>query len=78
MRFSAQPLLLLFALLGSVSAQFGIFEQMFGGGHHQQQAPQNAASDSDNYRHQVDHTHCDKYLCPDTLGTLPTPTQSRG
>lgn len=52
---------LLFALLGSVSAQFNFFEQMFGGGgggggqqHHQQQQQQNAPSDSAYYRSQVD------------------------
>lgn len=51
---------LLFALLGTVSAQFNLFEQMFGGGggggghqHHQQQQ-QNAPSDSSFYRSQVD------------------------
>jgi hypothetical protein len=52
---------LLFALLGTVSAQFNFFEQMFGGnqggggggGHHQQQQ-QNAPSDSAWYRAQVD------------------------
>lgn len=53
---------LFFALLGLASAQFNIFEQMFGGGgggggqqhqqHHQQQ--QNVPSDSSFYRSQVD------------------------
>lgn len=49
---------LLLALLGTVSAQFNIFEQMFGGGgggqqqHHQQQ--QNVPSDSSYYRSLVD------------------------
>jgi hypothetical protein len=54
---------LLFALLGTVSAQFNFFEQMFGGQgggggggghHHQQQQQQNAPSDSSWYRAQVD------------------------
>lgn len=48
---------LLFAFLGLASAQFNIFEQMFGGGgqqqHHQQQ---NAASDSSFYRSQIDRS----------------------
>lgn len=51
---------LLLALLGTVSAQFNLFEQMFGGGggggqqqHHQQQQ-QNVPSDSSYYRSQVD------------------------
>lgn len=49
---------LLLALLGTVSAQFNIFEQMFGGGggggQHQQQQQQNVPSDSSFYRSQVD------------------------
>lgn len=49
---------LLLALLGTVSAQFNIFEQMFGGGggggQHQQQQQQNVPSDSSYYRSQVD------------------------
>ncbi|KAK7697434.1 Long chronological lifespan protein 2 [Diaporthe eres] len=53
---------LLFALLGTVSAQFNFFEQMFGGQqgggggghHHHQQQQQNAPSDSSWYRAQVD------------------------
>lgn len=45
------------ALLNTATAQFNIFEQMFGGGgggqqHHQQ--PQNSPSDSSYYRAQVD------------------------
>lgn len=53
---------LLFALLGLASAQFNLFEQMFGGGggggggghqHHQQQQ-QNVPSDSSYYRSLVD------------------------
>lgn len=48
------------ALLGVASAEFNIFEQMFGGGgggqQHQQQ--QNAPSDSSWYRAQVDRGSC--------------------
>lgn len=48
---------LLLALLGTVSAQFNFFEQMFGGnggGQQQQQQQQNVPSDSSYYRSQVD------------------------
>jgi hypothetical protein len=62
--------LLLVALASVVSAQFGFFDQMFGGGGHQQQ-PQNVPSDSSHYRAQYNRAHCDKYLCPDTLGGWP-------
>ena len=66
----------LLALASSVAAQFGFFDQMFGGGggggggHHQHhhQQPQNVPSDSSVYRAQYSRAHCDKYLCPDTLG----------
>ena len=69
MRFLASLPLLLFALVGAVNAQFGnIFEQMFGGGQQQQQQPQNVPSDSSVYRANHERAHCDKYLCPDTLG----------
>ncbi|KAG8163505.1 hypothetical protein KVR01_006802 [Diaporthe batatas] len=73
---------LLFALLGTVSAQFNFFEQMFGGqgggggeGHHHQhhQQQQNAPSDSAWYRAQVDRAHCENYLCPDTLACVHFP-----
>jgi hypothetical protein len=66
--------LLLLALASAVSGQFGggFFDQMFSGGgqQHQQQA-QNVPSDSSVYRAQHARSHCDKYLCPDTLGGLP-------
>ncbi|KAH8880560.1 hypothetical protein GQ53DRAFT_533858 [Thozetella sp. PMI_491] len=67
----------LFAFLGSAQAQFGFFEQMFGGQqqqqqHHQHQA-QNAPSDSTIYRQQFERVHCDKYLCPDTLACVHFP-----
>lgn len=63
--------LVVFALFHSVSAQFGFFDQMFGGGQQQQQPeqPQNMPSDSSWYQRNVDKAHCDKYLCPDTLGS---------
>lgn len=65
--------LLLLALASAVSAQFGFFDQMFSGGgqqqHHQQ--AQNVPSDSSAYRTQYGRSHCDKYLCPDTLGWFP-------
>lgn len=62
--------LLCLTLVGTVSAQFGFFDQMFGGGGHQQQQPQNVPSDSSSYRANYARSHCDKYLCPDTLGLL--------
>jgi len=66
--------LFVFALLGSVNAQFGFFDQMFGGGGHpQQQQPQNVPSDSSWYRGNVEKAHCDKYLCPDTLACVHFP-----
>lgn len=60
---------LLFALLGTVSAQFNFFEQMFGGQgggggghHHHQQQQQNAPSDSSWYRSQVDRGIISQYI----------------
>ncbi|SPQ24969.1 40ede440-0735-4183-b084-ca33ad43cab8 [Thermothielavioides terrestris] len=69
--------LLLLALTSAVSAQFGFFDQMFGGGggsqqHHRQQ-PQNVPSDSSVYRANYARSHCDKYLCPDTLACVHFP-----
>ena len=63
--------LLLLTLASTVSAQFGFFDQMFGGGgghQHQQQQVQNNPSDSSLYQSYYARSHCDKYLCPDTLG----------
>lgn len=74
---------LLFPTLAA--AQFGgFFDQMFGGQQQQQQQQQhnphhhhgggggnNGPSDSSFYRANVDRITCDKYLCPDTLGTPP-------
>lgn len=71
--------LLLLALTSAVSAQFGFFDQMFGGGgqqqhhHHHRQQPQNVPSDSSLYRANYARSHCDKYLCPDTLGAHSSP-----
>ncbi|KAJ4388887.1 Long chronological lifespan protein 2 [Gnomoniopsis smithogilvyi] len=67
---------LLLALLGTVSAQFNFFEQMFGGnggGGQQQHQQQNVPSDSSYYRSQVDRAYCTNYLCPDTLACVHFP-----
>ncbi len=80
--------LVFLALAHSVAAQFGgFFDQMFGGGggqqqhggqrQHQQQA-QNVPSDSSIYRAQYARSHCDNYLCPDTLGMCPHLGSVRG
>lgn len=81
--------LVFLALAHSVAAQFGgLFDQMFGGSggggggqqqhgqHHQHQQAQNVPSDSSIYRAQYARSHCDKYLCPDTLGAC-TPSGRR-
>ncbi|KAL2134712.1 hypothetical protein VTI74DRAFT_11032 [Chaetomium olivicolor] len=74
--------LLLLALSSVTSAQFGFFDQMFGGGGqqhhghghgHQRQQAQNVPSDSSVYRQQYARSHCDKYLCPDTLACVHFP-----
>ncbi len=71
--------LVLLALASAVSAQFGFFDQMFSGGgqqqHHQQ--AQNVPSDSSAYRTQYGRSHCDKYLCPDTLGWFAPPVAAQ-
>ena len=73
MRFLVSLPILLLALVSTASAQFnGFFDQMFGGGgggHRQQRQPQNVPSDPSVYQNNYAHSHCDKYLCPDTLGT---------
>lgn len=46
----AKTLWALLLLATFAQAQFQFFEQMFGGGHTQQQGPQNAASDSSRYQ----------------------------
>lgn len=74
MRLLTSLPVLFFVLIGTVSAQFGFFEQMFNGGQQQHnQAPQNVPSDSTRYRNSYDQSHCDKYLCPDTLGMINMP-----
>ncbi|KAB5545469.1 hypothetical protein GE09DRAFT_210456 [Coniochaeta sp. 2T2.1] len=74
MRLLSLPLLLLALMTASVSAQFNFFEQMFqGGGQHQQQQPQNVPSDASMYRARHEQSHCDKYLCPDTLACVHYP-----
>ncbi|SPN98953.1 related to Long chronological lifespan protein 2 [Cephalotrichum gorgonifer] len=62
------------ALVGAATAQFGgFFDQMFGNQGHggQQQQRQNVPSDPSAYQRGYDSSRCDKYLCPDTLGTAP-------
>ncbi|KAI1773008.1 hypothetical protein F4818DRAFT_443890 [Hypoxylon cercidicola] len=68
--------ILLLALLSSVAnAQFGFFDQMFGGQQQQQQQrqPQNVPSDSSIYRGNFNGMHCENYLCPDTLACVHFP-----
>ncbi|KAI0110519.1 hypothetical protein F4776DRAFT_642179 [Hypoxylon sp. NC0597] len=68
--------ILLFALLSSLAnAQFGFFDQMFGGGQQQQQQrqPQNVPSDPSFYQSNFQRMHCDNYLCPDTLACVHFP-----
>ncbi|KAI0903566.1 hypothetical protein F4823DRAFT_568561 [Ustulina deusta] len=70
---------LLLALLASAAhAQFGFFDQMFGGQQQQQQQqqqqrPQNVPSDASFYQANFDRMHCDNYLCPDTLACVHFP-----
>ncbi|KAL2261783.1 hypothetical protein VTK26DRAFT_3363 [Humicola hyalothermophila] len=68
--------LIFLTLASTVAAQFNFFDQMFGGGggqqHHGRQA-QNVPSDSSTYRSQYARSHCDKYLCPDTLACVHFP-----
>ena len=66
-----------------VSAQFNIFDQLFGG-HHQQQQHQEARG-VEWYKQHYDAGHipphrradvvaiCDQYLCPDTLSCVGSP-----
>ncbi|KAI1372758.1 hypothetical protein F4677DRAFT_431449 [Hypoxylon crocopeplum] len=76
MRTTTSPLyILLLALISVANAQFGFFDQMFGGQQQQQQQrqPQNVPSDSSIYRSNFEHMHCDNYLCPDTLACVHFP-----
>ncbi|KAG6032664.1 Long chronological lifespan protein 2 [Claviceps citrina] len=67
------------SLFSLATAQFGFFDQMFGGhneghGHHQHhQQPQNNPSDASHYTSQFEQSVCDKYLCPDTLACVHFP-----
>ncbi|KAI0890869.1 hypothetical protein F4806DRAFT_501598 [Annulohypoxylon nitens] len=74
----AQPFHILLAILSFTSlasAQFGFFDQMFGGGQQQQQRqqPQNGPSDPSIYQNNFNRLHCDNYLCPDTLACVHFP-----
>lgn len=87
MQLPTPPLaLLLLALLAPLkaAAQFGFFDQMFGGGGQggggggggggqQGQRSQNVPSDPTFYQTHWDRMRCDKYLCPDTLGMCIVP-----
>ncbi|KAI1323653.1 hypothetical protein F5Y16DRAFT_383054 [Xylariaceae sp. FL0255] len=68
-------LLAVLSLASVTNAQFGFFDQMFGGGGHQQepQRPQNVPSDPSHYQGQFNSMHCDNYLCPDTLACVHFP-----
>ncbi|KFA64248.1 hypothetical protein S40285_06760 [Stachybotrys chlorohalonatus IBT 40285] len=68
-------LILFLSLLGLASAQFGgFFDQMFGGHQgEQQQQYQNNPSDASHYRARYSQSHCDNYLCPDTLACVHFP-----
>ncbi|GJN74961.1 hypothetical protein VFPFJ_10775 [Purpureocillium lilacinum] len=71
------------SLLSCAAAQFGFFDQMFGGGggqhddghpHQQHQHRQaNNPSDASLYRAHYDQSSCDNYLCPDTLACVHFP-----
>ncbi|OQO13860.1 Long chronological lifespan protein 2 [Cryoendolithus antarcticus] len=63
----------LMLLILPAAAQFQFFEQMFNQGGPQQQQPQNAGSDSGAYQQNYENTHCDKYLCPQTLSCVHFP-----
>ncbi|KAM0818429.1 putative Long chronological lifespan protein 2 [Seiridium cardinale] len=78
MRTFSPLLLVLAAFLSTATAQFGFFEQMFGGGDGQQQQQQqrqqpNVPSDSTIYRQNFESFTCDNYLCPDTLACVHFP-----
>ncbi|EFY86652.1 hypothetical protein MAC_07341 [Metarhizium acridum CQMa 102] len=70
-------LILLMSLSALANAQFGFFDQMFGGHdaheqHHQHQQ-RNNPSDAGHYRSQFEQSYCDNYLCPDTLACVHFP-----
>ncbi|KND92012.1 Long chronological lifespan protein 2 [Tolypocladium ophioglossoides CBS 100239] len=68
-------------LLPLAAAQFGFFDQMFGGGesgheqhtHHQQHQPQNNPSDASLYQNRYQQSVCNNYLCPDSLACVHFP-----
>ncbi|KAI9654662.1 MAG: Long chronological lifespan protein 2 [Bathelium mastoideum] len=64
----------LLCLVAPALAQFQFFEQMFGGGSQQQQAPQNVRSDSSWYQGNWKDAHCTNFLCPHTLSCVDKPT----
>ncbi|KAH6692538.1 hypothetical protein F5X68DRAFT_259181 [Plectosphaerella plurivora] len=72
MRFLTSLPLVMLAIISTAQAQFGFFDQMFGG-HQQERKPQNVPSDSAAYRNQYDNSYCEHYLCPDTLACVHFP-----
>ncbi|KXH63679.1 hypothetical protein CSAL01_02400 [Colletotrichum salicis] len=73
MRFFVSLPLVLLTLISSAQAQFGFFDQMFGGQQQQQQQPQNVPSDPSQYQQRYDGSYCEHYLCPDTLACVHFP-----
>ncbi|KAF1847715.1 long chronological lifespan protein 2 [Cucurbitaria berberidis CBS 394.84] len=59
----------------TANAQFGFFDQMFGGQQQQQQQQQaqNVRSDSSWYQAQYEGAQCTHYLCPGTLSCVHFP-----
>ncbi|KHN94936.1 uncharacterized protein MAM_07163 [Metarhizium album ARSEF 1941] len=76
-----QLLILLMSLFALATAQFDFFEHLFGGHNahehqqqqQQQQQQQNNPSDAGLYVSRYEQSHCDKYLCPDTLACVHFP-----
>ncbi|KAJ4346411.1 Long chronological lifespan protein 2 [Didymosphaeria variabile] len=74
MELRALVLVFVAMFIGNATAQFGFFDQMFGGQQQQQQQQQqNVRSDSSWYQAQYENAHCDKYLCPGTLSCVHFP-----
>lgn len=74
MQLRAVVVLVATLFVTSASAQFGFFDQMFGGQQQQQQQQQqNVRSDAGWYKAQYENAHCDKYLCPGTLSCVHFP-----
>ncbi|KAI0660834.1 hypothetical protein C8Q70DRAFT_972772 [Cubamyces menziesii] len=57
-----------------VYAQFGFFEQMFGGHQQQQQQQRPAAGGMGQWQAHSDAVPCSSYLCPDTLVCVAQPS----